>query len=671
MLKFLSKMERTRSLIIVGFAILMAVSLVVFYAPTRNAASPTANNSQVIATVGRDEITVGDLVQQVGDPSRLDRRIAELLLNQQIIPQRVMVQEAKRLGLTASDEELAARIREDNKDASGKVDVSKYMERVGDVARFEERIRDSIMVDKLRAFVTAGVNVSEEEVQRDFQRRSTTFDVVYVPVMAEKLAAKINPSDQELKDYYEQHKTDYRILVPQKKIRYLFIETGKLGEKIQIPETELRAEFDKMTPEQKQGGHKVQQIVLKVADPKLDETVKAKAEGLAQKLRGTTGTATEQEFGDAAKGNSEDPATAQNGGWLNGVVKKNPNKPDDPLQRTFETEVGGISGPIKYGNAYYIFRRGESVPKTYEEAKQELLVSIRNRKGYAAAAALAQKAAARLKESKDFQKVAQELAGEANMNAADMVRETPFVVPGDDVPKIGSNQQFEQGIAPLENPQDVGNVTPVPNGFAVPMLLEKRDPNYLPSFDEVKEKVADAVKKQRAESQLEETARNLANSVTGAGDLKAAAEKLGLEARTQTGYATTLPLGELDLNEAAQDAIYNLKEGEVTKTPVKIGNDWVVIGATKRKEADLGEFAKQRDSLMEAALSERRSQVFEDYILAAQARMEAAGQIRIDQDALAKLAGDEEEPPTIAAPPGGGGRPPAGTTTVPIEMPEK
>ncbi|HWT02440.1 MAG TPA: peptidyl-prolyl cis-trans isomerase [Pyrinomonadaceae bacterium] len=665
MLKFLSRMERTRSLIIVGFAILMAVSLVVFYAPTRNSAAPSATNTEVLATVGDDEITVGDLVQQVGDPSVLNRSITEMLLNQ-LVRQRVMVQEAKRLGLTASDEEVAAMIREQNKDASGKVDVNQYMKRVGDVARFEGRIRDSIMVDKLRALVTAGVNVSEEEVQRDYQRRSTTFDLVYVPVMAEKLADKINPSDQELRDYYEQHKADYLIKVPQKKVRYLFVATAKQGEKIQIPEAELREEYDKLSPELKQGGHKVQQIVLKVADPKLDETVKAKGDELAKKLRGTTGTATEQEFADAAKGNSEDPATAKTGGWLAGVVKKNPNKPDDPLQRTFETEVGGISGPIKFGSAYYIFRRGESVPKTFEEARQELLVSARNRKGYAAAAALAQRAAARLKETKDFQKVAQELAAEANMSAAEMVRETPFVVPGDAVPDIGSNQQFEQGIALLENPQDIGNVTPVPNGFAVPMLLEKRDPNYQPGFDEVREKVAQALKKERAEGQLEETARNLANTTAGAGDLKAAAEKLGLEARTQTGFATTLPLGELDLNTAAQDAIYNLKEGEVTKTPVKVGNDWIVIGATKRKEADLGEFAKQRDSLMEGTLNERRSQVFEDYILAAQARMEAAGDIDIDEDVLAKIGADEE--PTITAPPGGG-RPP--TTTVPIEVPVK
>src|ERR1044071_8149684 len=132
------------------------------------------------------------------------------------------------------------------------------------------------------------------------------------------------------------------------------------------------------------------------------------------------------------------------------------------------------------------------------------------------------------------------------------------------------------------------------------MLVEKRDPNYLPPFEEVKDKVAQAVKRERAQSQLEETARNLANSVTGAGDLKAAAEKLGLGARTQDSYSVSLPLGELDMNTAAQEA-------EVAKTAIKVGDDWSVVGTTKRKEADLGEFAKQRDSLMENALNERRS----------------------------------------------------------------
>jgi peptidyl-prolyl cis-trans isomerase D len=668
MLKFLSKMERTRSLIIVGFAILMAISLVVFYAPSRNSAAPSATNAEVVASVGSDDITLGDLITgitaQGGDASMLTPQIAKMLLGQ-LIRQRVMVQEAERLGLTASDEELAAKIREFNKDASGKVDVEKYKQRVGDVARYESQVRDQIAVEKLRAFVTAGVNVSEEEAQREYQRLTTTFDLVYVPVIADKLAAKITPSDQELRAYYDQHKEEYRITLPQKKIRYLFIDQGKVGEKIQIPDAELRAEYDKLTPEQKQGGHRVQQIVLKIADPKLEEIVKGKAEDLAKTARGQTGTATEAEFTELVKGNSEDPVTAKNGGWIAGNVRKNPNKPDDPLQRTFETELGGISGPLKYGNAFYIFRRGETVNKTFEEARQELLVSMRNRKAYAIAAELAQRAAARLKETKDFQKVAQELAAQANMNPADMVRETPFIVPGDDVPNIGSSQQFEQGIEPLQNPQDVGERTPIKNGFAIPMLVEKKEPNRIPEFEEIKEKLTTAFRNERAKSQVEETARNLANSVGGAGDLQAAATKLGLEAKTQNNFRVTMQLGDLESSPTSEAAIYALKQGEVTKTPVRIGDDWVVIGATKRTEADLVEFAKQRDTMILGAIMERRGQIFEDYIQAAQARMENEGRIRIYEDVIAKLAGNE---PTISTPSQIPQRP---TRSLPIEIPAK
>lgn len=667
MLKFLGKMERTRSLIIVGFAVLMAVSLVVFYAPGRNGTAGASPETQVLATVGSDDITLGDLYNSLGpnaDPSMLNHQIAEMLLKQ-LIQQRVMLQEAKRLNLTASDAEVVALVRQNNKDASGKFDEQRYLQG-GNLTRYEDGLRAQIAINKLRAFVTAGVTVSEDEVQKQFERQNTSFGLAYVPIVAEKIAARINASDQELRDYYEQHKTDYRILEAQKKIRYLFIDQNKIGEKIPLSDDELKAEFDKLPPEQK-SAHRVQQLVLKVADPKLDATVKAKAEDLAKQARGQTGTMTEQEFADLAKGHSEDPATAKNGGMVALPVKKNPSKPDDPYQRTFETEVGGISGPIKYGNAYYILRRGDDVPETFEDAKPALQASLRNRKSYAVAAALAQRAADRLKETKDIQKVAQELAAEASMKPADMIRETPYIVPGDDVPNIGSSQQFEEGIKPLENPNDVGDRTPIKNGFAIPMLVDKKEPNRIPDFDEVKDKVLKAFRSERAKSQLEETARNLANSVNTASDLKAAADKLGLEVKTADDYKLGTPLGDLDVGGATEDTLYALKEGEVTKTPIKSGNDWVVIGVTKRKEADLSEFAKTRDQLMESALTQRRTQVFQDYIQAAQNRMESEGKIKIYENVLATLGGENEEP-TITNPQ----RPPQRPTSrMPVQIPAK
>ena len=151
------------------------------------------------------------------------------------------------------------------------------------------------------------------------------------------------------------------------------------------------------------------------------------------------------------------------------------------------------------------------MPNTFEEAKPDLLASLRNRKGYAVVAGLARRAQNRLKETRDAQKVAQELAAEANMNPSEMVKETPFVVPGDDVANMGSNQQFEAAIAPLNNPNDVGEQTGVKGGFAIPMLVEKKEPR-IPEFDEVKTKVAQALKLQRAKEQLEQKAREIAAS---------------------------------------------------------------------------------------------------------------------------------------------------------------
>ena len=507
MLKQLGRLKRTRNIVILLFAVLLAVSLIVFYAPGRSASKiEPIRNTEVVAKVGSQSITVADVARVRENYSQMfggRMNLAQLGGNKRflegLISKYVISQEAARLGLAASDAELAEKIRKQFSDASGQfVGVEKYKEsiraRYGDIAKFEDDIRADIAQEKLRAFVSSSVSVSDGEVEEEYKRRNTSFDVGYVVVSADKLAEKIQPSDEELRSYFESHKTDYRYLEPQRKVRYVFVDTEKVGAKLQIPEADLKAEYDTLKPEFKEAGIKIQQILLKVARKDLDQQVEQKAKDLIAKLTGKDGTTSEQAFSDAAKGNSEDPTTARNGGFLERPFKKNDNKPNGLYDRAADMTVGQISDiPIRYGGNWYILRRGESVPKTFEEAKQELLVSLRNRRGYGAAFQVAQKAHARLKETKDPQKVAQEFAAEANMTPADMVRETGFVKPGDDVPNIGSNQQFEQALEPLNNANDIGDVTGIKGGFAIPMLLEKKEPR-IPEFDEVKTKVAENIK---------------------------------------------------------------------------------------------------------------------------------------------------------------------------------
>jgi len=255
------------------------------------------------------------------------------------------------------------------------------------------------------------------------------------------------------------------------------------------------------------------------------------------------------------------------------------------------------------------------------------------------------------------QRVAQEFAAEANMAPAEMVRETPFVKPQDDVPEIGSSPQFEEAIAPLEEPGQVGKPVGVKNGLAVPVLVEKRDPR-VPEFEEVRDKVAERLKVERAEQQLEQTAKDLAAGATTPDALKAAAQRLGLTAETEEGFLAGRPLGKAGAAPALDAALVSLKAGETMKAPVKVGGTWVVAGVASRKDADMAEFEKKRSELLQTALDNRRSEVYDEYLSGARRRLEQEGEIKINKDVLAQVEALEPpavQRPSLNFPPVGGG----------------
>src|SRR5215831_4978700 len=147
MLKQLSKFERTSKVLILGFVGLMAVSLVLFFRPNSGstALEPT-KSSEVVASVGGDDITLGEFATQKQNlQTQFSRFGGQISLAQMgytddkildsLILKKVTVQEAQRLGLGASDSEVRDRIWKMFSDpsgkllladGSGKLDMSKY-----------------------------------------------------------------------------------------------------------------------------------------------------------------------------------------------------------------------------------------------------------------------------------------------------------------------------------------------------------------------------------------------------------------------------------------------------------------------------------------------------------------------------------------------------------------
>ena len=117
--------------------------------------------------------------------------------------------------------------------------------------------------------------------------------------------------------------------------------------------------------------------------------------------------------------------------------------------------------------------------------------------------------------------------------------------------------------------------------------------------------------------------------------------KTGLEFKSEDDYKLGSPLGEAGTSPQLDEALFALKSSEVTKTPIKVGDDWVVLGLTKRTDADLAAFGAERAQLTQSMLSERQSQVYEDYIATVQAKMKRDGKIKIYKEVLAQMEEDE------------------------------
>src|SRR5687768_4136971 len=114
MLKFFTRLEKTRNFVLLLFAILMVGSLVFFYTPASNTTlANLATSDETAASVSGHKITVGQIVRQKENMAQFGggQNFPAKMMLEGLIGSRITRIEAERLGLTASDAEVAARVR--------------------------------------------------------------------------------------------------------------------------------------------------------------------------------------------------------------------------------------------------------------------------------------------------------------------------------------------------------------------------------------------------------------------------------------------------------------------------------------------------------------------------------------------------------------------------------
>ena len=168
----------------------------------------------------------------------------------------------------------------------------------------------------------------------------------------------LHPTDEELKAFYEGHKTTYANSIPEKrKVKYAVVDTAKAEAGVQVTPDDLRAYYDQhrdqyRTPDQVKVSHILIKTPLPGPDGKVDEKGAAEAQRRAEDLLKQLKAGAKLE--DLAKKYSEDPGSAKQGGSL-GWIGKGQTVPEFE-KAAFSLPKGQISDLVKSSYGFHIIR---------------------------------------------------------------------------------------------------------------------------------------------------------------------------------------------------------------------------------------------------------------------------------------------------------------------------
>jgi len=653
MLRFFSRFQRSRNVVLLIFSLVLLVGLVIFYIPNTSL-NPNArdvsneDDKLVVAKVGSREVTLRRLrltMAALGSRFSQGNALPAATLRalgidkdalDRLVEEKIALAEADRLNIKGTDRDVSDVVTRTFVDQeSGKfIGVEEYKRRLRlngeDLEDYEQALRDSAAVAKMRRFVTSADQISDRDVDEGFKQENTQVEVAYAVIDLEKIRSKFKPTEQELRAYYDQHKEEFKANEPVRKVEYIFIPTDEVAKKLKFTEQELRAENDK----NKQSQPRASIIRLDVLTPADETTVRTKAEELNRRVRGVPGTPPE-DFAAVARGNSQDPS-ASKGGDI-GFIKKDLNRPSEWRQRAFSLKVGDIDGPFRDGKSWYIMKMTEQREVPFAEMRSTVEAGLRNRRAYTQASQLADKAFEKATEYKDMRKAAEEIAKELNVNADTILITTPFFKNGDTLPRIGSSPAFDEAVAPLKK-NDIGDKVGIAGGLAVPRVVDIRDGGVQLTFEEAQNRVEQQLRQEREPNLARQRAQEIVNQAKTAAEFQALLKAEGIEVKNDTNLNTLqapgAASGGLQTLQAARTAALSLKEGEVGKTPVKFGAGYLVLAATKRTEPDLSKLASEREGIRQRMLSERQQVTYDTYLKETRKRYEQEGKIRVYQDRI-------------------------------------
>jgi peptidyl-prolyl cis-trans isomerase D len=562
-------------------------------------------------------------------PSFSEKMIEELGLKEKIldglIDKILILQEAKRLGLTISDEELRASIESIPAfQVNGQFDRRRYegFLRLNRMTpeEFEQNQRENLLISKVVSLIKMNEGkVSEDEVLDTYLFENERIDLTFLKVAPDSFKSQIHPNDIEMKDYYEKHREEFRTPTFIQ-IQYLLFRPSDFENKIQISEDEIKRYYDlrKDTfkiPKQV----KARDILIKVGaqdSPDQVEAKKKKAEEILEKAKKT------KDFASLAKQYSQ-AENASKGGDLGWIQK---GMFGEPVESTlFSMKAGQLSGVLSGREGFFIFKIEEvkeEKQKPFDEVKGQILEILKKEKARAEASRKADDAFYSLFRNRDLEGYAKEKGVP--------IKTTGFLKEGDDVPDIGKNPLFYSSAFSLK----VGEISPVvdiPPNYYILKLVNKKD-SRIPSLDEVKEEVRRKVIDIKAEAQARQVAEEILNQIRKGKTLKEVAREKGYPL-AETGFFTRTAgiVPKIGPSREFMEILASLTEkNPVPKEVIQTKDGYFVVTLSGHEPADQSKFQSVKKNLEKRLSYQKQEEAFQNWLV----QLRSKAEIDINQDVL-------------------------------------
>lgn len=636
----LDRMRRHRGWLKWSLA-LVVLTFVVFYIPDFLTTSTGAAPGEVLAQVEGEPITVGAFTRRYNAQVQAyrnayggqlnDQLLKQLGIDRQILNQLVdeeaMVAEARKQGITVSDVEIKERILalpgfQENGRFVGEQryrQILQFQNPPMTTADFERSLRRALQIEKLRNALTGWMTVSDQEVADEYRRRNEKVKLDVVPLNAESFKSQVTVTDAELAAAFDKNKERYRI-GEKRKIKYALLNVDQVRETLSISDAEIEAFYKQnvsqyQTPAQVRASH-----ILFKTEGKDENAVKAKAEEVLKMAK-----APNADFAALAKKFSEDESNASNGGDLDYFGRGRMVPEFENV--AFAMKAGEVSDLVKTAFGFHIIKVVDNKPESTRplaEVKSEIEDQLKWQKAQAEAEKQAKAMEATIKTPADLDRVAKEKGL--------TVVETPLVQMAEPIEGIGSQPELSGRLFGMKE----GEVTPamrVSTGWLFGTVTGRQEP-YIPKLDEVKAKVTEDVKNDKAQDLARQRASAIAAELKAAKDFAAAAKKNGLEVKSTELVTRGSAIPDLGISEAIDNAAFALPQGGVSDAIVTPQGTAIVRVAEKVDVTD-SEIEAGKDQLRDEMVNLRRDKFFGAYMQKAKQGLK----ITTRDDVLARITG--------------------------------